>query len=30
MPKEKHSRLDKVLDTVEKLGNKVPHPAIIF
>ena len=23
-------RLDKVLDTVEKLGNKVPHPAIIF
>lgn len=28
--KKKHSKLDKLLDGVEKLGNRVPHPAIIF
>ena len=28
--KKNHSKLDKILDGVEKLGNRVPHPAIIF
>lgn len=28
--KKNHSRLDKLLDGVERLGNRVPHPAIIF
>lgn len=28
--KKNDSKLDKILDGVEKLGNRVPHPAIIF
>ena len=24
------TRLEKILDTVERVGNKVPHPAVIF
>lgn len=28
--KQKAKRMDRILDTVERLGNKVPHPAIIF
>jgi aminobenzoyl-glutamate transport protein len=26
----KKTRLEKILDTVERVGNKVPHPAVIF
>jgi aminobenzoyl-glutamate transport protein len=28
--KKNHSKIDKLLDGVERLGNRVPHPAIIF
>ncbi len=27
---EKKSRMERMLDTIERVGNKVPHPAIIF
>ena len=26
----KKTKLEKILDTVEIVGNKVPHPAVIF
>ena len=26
----KKTRMEKLLDTVERVGNKVPHPAVIF
>lgn len=29
-PKNKARGLDKILNTVERIGNKVPHPSIIF
>jgi aminobenzoyl-glutamate transport protein len=29
-PDEKRSFMDKMLDGIEKVGNKVPHPVIIF
>jgi len=25
-----HTRIDKMLNTIERIGNKVPHPSIIF
>jgi len=29
-PKPKKSGMEKILDSVERVGNKVPHPAVIF
>ncbi len=29
-PQHKKSGLERILDTVERVGNKVPHPAVIF
>ncbi len=29
-PKPKKTGMEKILDTVERVGNKVPHPAVIF
>jgi len=29
-PKPQKTRMEKVLDTIERIGNKVPHPAVLF
>ena len=29
-PAPQHTFLGRMLDTIERVGNKVPHPAIIF